>query len=407
MRSDIFESFTKIALEKGLISNAEESDKASTKRDSKTKSLYNLDIDKPEDMKYDRNIIEDAHPESVIVSPSYDKLNGLVENENERQDITINIINKVPRSTFTNHKYAQKELLMTLVRVANDLDNSDKDELRVLADVCLAQISNRIKQADEELSSYKLPIALVGVASIFGLIYAHQHIFIESQKLDENLNNLETAIKDIKNSEVNFAQIGETYTSDFKKIIDDVLVRAKIFYDEYKKYSSIILAIDIPKTEAEIAKGTGIPGSKDAIAASKALEELNKKSDSMFTDLINKLSDPGYQTRQIENSGSITKMIDQTGILHGGKGALFSNKLLVLAERLKAFQNSARKTIKIFTDSKEVTKQKLEEEASALSALHPPSTSDKSTSEPSLFDSIMSGVSGIDLGKTFKSILGG
>jgi hypothetical protein len=47
--------------------------------------LYNTKQKRPEDMDYERNIMEDAHPDSVVISPSYDKLNGLVENENEGQ----------------------------------------------------------------------------------------------------------------------------------------------------------------------------------------------------------------------------------------------------------------------------------------------------------------------------------
>ena len=51
-------------------------------------SLYNVKPDSS--VEYERNIIDRAHPHSVVISPAYDKINGLVENENERHDIIRN-----------------------------------------------------------------------------------------------------------------------------------------------------------------------------------------------------------------------------------------------------------------------------------------------------------------------------
>jgi hypothetical protein len=155
-RSDIFESFAKIAQEQGLISEAEHAEhtetsfsEANPRMDSLTieqiSKLYNTKPELPKDMEYKRNIIENAHPDSVVVSPSYDKLNGLVENENEGQNIRIRLIMKEPDGHLTNRKYAEKNLILSLVRVANELDNSNNDELRKLADVCLLQASSKKK----------------------------------------------------------------------------------------------------------------------------------------------------------------------------------------------------------------------------------------------------------------------
>ena len=158
-RSDIFDSFTKIALEKGLIKKAtpeelqkklEENPRADSLDISAIEALYGIKPNTPKDMEYKRNIIEDAHPSAVIVSPSYDKLNGLVENVNERQDILIHIINKVPNGHLTQHKYAEQDLILSLVRLGNHLDNVGKDDLRALADVCLQQTSDDLKKKDQK-----------------------------------------------------------------------------------------------------------------------------------------------------------------------------------------------------------------------------------------------------------------
>src|SRR5271156_3914089 len=102
-RSDIFESFVKVAQEKGLISKAEhaehtEKDFSATnpRMDSlsieQIGKLYNTKPKMPKDMEYDHNIMEDAHPDPLVISPSYDKLNGLIENEIEGQNIRMRIV---------------------------------------------------------------------------------------------------------------------------------------------------------------------------------------------------------------------------------------------------------------------------------------------------------------------------
>lgn len=145
--SEIFEAFVKIAEEKGLISKAESS-KEKLEKNPRADSLNNKDIEKlynvsPEtnkDMSYKRNIVELAHPKKAIIGPSYDKLNGLVENVNERQDIMYNIVSRQPTGQLFNKKYAEHQLVMSLVRVANDMDNKEQEELMALADICLEQI---------------------------------------------------------------------------------------------------------------------------------------------------------------------------------------------------------------------------------------------------------------------------
>ena len=51
--------------------------------------LYNLDVNK----NGKRNITQEAHPEMLVAFPSYDKINGVIKNDNEKQDLTINILN--------------------------------------------------------------------------------------------------------------------------------------------------------------------------------------------------------------------------------------------------------------------------------------------------------------------------
>lgn len=165
--SDIFDSYAKIAEEQGLVSLSEdevktESDKpresAKLRKYKKSpapragsdtietiEALYHV---KPNNsIEYENNIMEAAHKTPVVIAPSYDRINALVENNIERNNIMCNIVMKQNDSNSTYHRYAKQELLMQLVRVANDLDNSGNEELRVLADACIEALALK-KNAD-------------------------------------------------------------------------------------------------------------------------------------------------------------------------------------------------------------------------------------------------------------------
>lgn len=143
--SEIFENFAKIASEKGLVSKAE---KTKPHEHRSAKEIAELHDVKPEmipGMEYKKNIFEVSHPETFVVLPTSDKMNGLLENSTERHNIMVNIVNKNTHGHLNNRKLAYNDLLNSLVKVANDLDNRDKEELRVLADVCIEDLT---KQAD-------------------------------------------------------------------------------------------------------------------------------------------------------------------------------------------------------------------------------------------------------------------
>lgn len=153
-RSNIFDEYAKIASEKGLVKLSEESAALKKYKDdayprvgsddiSTIEALYGVKSDSP--IKYKHNIMEAAHPKAVVIAPSYDKLNGLVENEIERQNIDLNIATRstTGKNVTQGPKYARKNLMLQLVRIANDMDNQDVDELRALADNCIENLKKK------------------------------------------------------------------------------------------------------------------------------------------------------------------------------------------------------------------------------------------------------------------------
>jgi uncharacterized membrane protein len=165
--SDIFDSYAKIAEEQGLVSLSEEEEKSQSdkpKESAKMKqykksptprmgsdtieiieALYGVKPDNS--IEYENNIMESAHKTPVVIAPAYDRLNALVENNIERSNIMCDIALKQNDSNITHHRYAEKELLLQLVRVANDMDNSGNEDIRVLADACIEKLAFK-KNAD-------------------------------------------------------------------------------------------------------------------------------------------------------------------------------------------------------------------------------------------------------------------
>lgn len=197
-RSEIFESFTKIALEKGLIevnaeSRTEEDKNKNSDYKNNIKALYNVDLDA-------EDLFEKAHPKSVIVSPSYDKINGLFENERERHNIMVGIVTKNPDGNLLSKKYANAhdELLGELVRLGFALDNKKIDDLRILADSC----SNRITKTALPI----IPLALGGIAAVTALIAIINHTTPSDQGV---YNNCEKAIIEIEELKPKLPQIAD------------------------------------------------------------------------------------------------------------------------------------------------------------------------------------------------------
>lgn len=147
MSEDIFEKYAELAMERGLVSKGEgikdkleKNPRWDSQDISAIELLYGVKPDSPKEMEYKKNIVEIAHPNAVVVAPAHDRLNGLVENLNERNNILINIVNKPVDGHLTGRRYASDELVRSLVRIANDMDNKNSDELRILADTCIEEM---------------------------------------------------------------------------------------------------------------------------------------------------------------------------------------------------------------------------------------------------------------------------
>jgi len=178
--SNIFDEYAKIASEKGLIKLSEESSELKKYKNdtyprvgsddiSTIEALYGVKPDSP--IKYKHNIMEAAHPKAVVIAPSYDKLNGLVENEIERQNIDLNIATRstTGKNVTQGPKYARKDLMLQLVRIANDMDNQNVDDLRALADDCIEVLTSKKANWPSWLNENSIEDAMSNIEQSIGL----------------------------------------------------------------------------------------------------------------------------------------------------------------------------------------------------------------------------------------------
>lgn len=203
--SDILNEYYKIAVEKGLIKKEAQQTRdekwADKEYREKIQALYGLDINNT-----DKSIIEEAHPNMLIIAPSYDKVNGLVENEEQRHDIMVGLVNKSPVPNTPTRKIAEKELLDALISIGFALDSEDQDALRDKADECSIELVKQVeaktapKQIKKEAIAFLavLPYILysVGAIAAIGVIKSQLVGFIsqgpmaDTERLISELNDI-------------------------------------------------------------------------------------------------------------------------------------------------------------------------------------------------------------------------
>ena len=125
--------------------------------------------------------------------------------------------------------------------------NNNSEELRVLADTCLLQVSKPLKKEAIE----PITVGLVGVGALFAALYIQQHISFTNDGFEKNHQKLISEIDDILNGSSSFG-IGYDYKSDFKTMLQDFKSQLENFYSLYKQNESVINSFEKPKASQPI-----------------------------------------------------------------------------------------------------------------------------------------------------------
>ena len=390
-RSEIFESFVKIAQEKGLISEAEHAEhtekdfsETNPRHDSlsieQISKLYGVKPNRPADMDYKRNIIEDAHPEMVVLSPSHDKLNGLVENENEGQNIRIHISLKEPDGHLTQRKYARKQLLLSLVRIGNELDNRGNDELRKLADACLQQAADDTGKKKLTKQGW-VTLAIAGIAAVVGILYLQQHKNFHSDGFNQDYQKVIGELDDLLTSNVSWYGWGQSYTPEFIQQMTKFKSDLGIVNAAVQKVMPFIQSVEKPETKTEITKELAqIAQDPKTQEAAQAVAEFKKTMDEYAPEIfqvVNNFNRQGYKNEVTVDKGALEKAVDWTEILHGGGGLVSDDfddvrrALLTLWGDVKDIYTALNQATKY----EQAVKQKLEQGQLQMQKLEKPETS--------------------------------
>lgn len=186
--SEIFDNYAKIALEQGLISEAE--DKTNPRYDTHDISAIEMLYGVKPNGKDEKHIMEQAHPNPAVVAPAHDKVNGLVENELERQDIMVGIARKPTTGNLGAKRYVQakEDLLNEVVKIGFLLDRENQEDLMVLADQCGTKIT-KTAWAPLGIAAWKIVAALLAATAGSGAYLSYKGNHPNSQGFVADLDH--------------------------------------------------------------------------------------------------------------------------------------------------------------------------------------------------------------------------
>lgn len=338
--SEVFENYVKIIKSKKL-----DEDPYKPKSVGKAKDITKLYYQGDDFIEYEKSLMEIAHPNKAIITPTYDPVNALVENHIERQKIMLNIVRQPPTGQNTYKRYAdsKNDLLLTLIKTANELDFQDSN-LRVLADHCIENLKkkdNIIKKANPAV------IGGIGViGALIGLLYAQQHLAKSSQGLDVNYEKVSKELSDIiektswgNGRGVEYAGLkGVEYLDSFIDTAKELQQKIDKVYSECSKVQKIIATLDKPRSASEAIEMSKQPEAKNIPIVFEMFKKIYDEYSPYFSAVVKKFSDKEYKLRQIKDKGLLDQIFDQVGLV-GGKG-LISDDFDDVRRSLQAFQES-------------------------------------------------------------------
>lgn len=371
-RSEIFEDYLKIAVDKGLVKLAEESKELKKYKDETNARVGSDDIStiealygvkKNDSVEYENNIMEAAHPKPVVIAPSYDKLNGLVENNIERQNVMLNIVMKPTDGITSGHKYAKQALMMELVRIANDMDNRNIDPLRVLADDCIVKLESSEKKKFEKEAAVPVVAIVVLVAISLSAIWLLSHANDPDKGMLANCNNAVKQLTDLKTNSWYESDVDDVVQADVEKLISHINTLKQYIED----FNSIRDKVYQPRTlsEAEeiekLESTAAAHGSQVKQILDNFIREVTEITPLLNQDISN-FTSKAYQTAHTKPNW-FSDVSGWLGEAMHGRWGLVANDFISAANALNPLKSSlldALKDIKNIGTVQEKNKKQIE-----------------------------------------------
>jgi hypothetical protein len=376
-RSEIFDAYEKIAIEAGLVSSDEQLEKqaAEERKDSPSikrykkspapragsdsistiESLYGVKCD--DTVKYENNIFENAHPNSVIIGPAYDRMNGLIENPNERQNFMINqIMDKCPNGNLTQHRYAKEELLMELIRIANDLDARGNEPLRVLADACIESITSEKKSPEIAKNAFAFIPIVIGMAALLTAIGVWNHVDDPNNGIKNNITRCIARLKSLKAKSLWEDEVDSVVQND----VDSLILKLSAFETKIENFGAFITGLNTISAPESLAQLNSLKqeAAQHADTARSSVVEIRSAIEEVWPavlEAIENFTSQEYQNEHIE-SGSGGAMGWLGEAVHGRYG-LFANDFISAANALGALKASLKALYDKVKDVNQTTQQ--------------------------------------------------
>jgi len=218
--SEIFDLYANLADANGLVKKAEDE----TNRKPDDRDIYRV---KPngED---EKDMVDQAHPDTFVAAPAYDKMNAIVENVKQRHDIMADIATNVPRGVYVHKRYvkARRELFDTLQKNSFRLERENHNPFALnLVTSCTEAVVN-----DE--STFKkqalAPLVVAGIGVALLAINRLSSEFAEDVGVKRALDYAEEELKDLLEDS---PQLSSTLNSILKGV--------SLLKSVYKKISQI------------------------------------------------------------------------------------------------------------------------------------------------------------------------
>lgn len=348
--SEVLEQFVKNAERKesedpNYIKKTKDKLEKNPRWDSQTdeiiKSLIRTKPEMAKGMEYKNNILEIAHKDKVVVLDTYDKLNGLVENNIERQNILLNIIMRAPRGQVVHEKYA--DLKKSLEKTLRYSISSNNKELEGFTKKCIEQLNTKLHKK-------ALAPAVWIISGIIGALYSHQHLPNVDNGFKVNHERLISSLDDFEKS--SGGQIyGVEYKPQFLDMVRDFKNKILEFNALYEQFTPLVDKIEKPQTAQELMELQSRPDGSELATAFDTIT----KAVTNFIPYINRIytnfSSQDFKSRMINQKGFLNEIIDHTSVLHGGKG-LIADDFDDVVNALGAYKNSLLSISNIFSASK-------------------------------------------------------
>ncbi len=321
--SEVLELYAQAAIDAGLISEAqEETNPRYDTHDMKAiEILYGVQPNGEKD-----DILDKAHPKPAIVAPAYDRVNALVENLKERQNVMADIARKPNDGKHTQERYvkAQRELFREFKKATLLLERKNEDSNLIrLADKCSEQIV-------KESLLFLVPTA----AAIWGGVRAVEEIMesMEENTVGAAAGNAEEKLGDL-------IEDGEGAFDQFSDLLESI--------SSLREASEKVSELDVT--------GVGAPKSKEqAEQAVNSAVSLEKQKAFQIIDYYRKVM--SVISRALPKYIKLLKVMDAEA---GGQSWwatvgrwIYETDLPDAIESLEILSNALRTTTKIMSQKR-------------------------------------------------------